>query len=73
MLKGGISRNSCLRVFAEPQEKNPSVRNLLHSQIQSMSNASLLLLMDILIYSIFRRTWSFMSLLLFRTELGVMT
>ena len=60
-------------LFVEPQEKNPSMCHLLHSQIQSLSNAILLLLMDILIYSIFPMSWSFMSLPFFITQLGVMT
>ena len=60
-------------LFAEPEEKNDSMCHLLHSQIQSSSNARLLLLMDILIYSIFPKTWSFMILLLFSTQLGVVT
>ena len=34
---------------------------------------SSLFLMDILSYNIFSRTWSFMSLLLFSTQLGVVT
>ena len=55
-------------MFAKPQEKNPSMRHLLHSPIQSPSSASLQLLMDILIYSILLRTWSFMSLVLFSTH-----
>ena len=59
-------------MFTEPQEKNPSMRHLLHSQIQSQSNANLMVLMDILIYCIFPKR-SFMSLVFFRTQLGVVT
>ena len=60
-------------LFAEPQEKNPSMHHLLHYDIQYPSNAILLLLIEILIYNIFPRTWSFMSLLLFSTQLRVVT
>ena len=54
-------------LFDEPQEKNPSTCHIFHCQIQSLSNYIVLLLMDILIYSIFPRTLSFMSLLFFST------
>ena len=47
--------------------------SLAFHRCQFPSNASLLLLMGILIYNIFPRTWSFMSLLLFSTQLGVVT
>ena len=48
--------------------------HLLHFKyVQSPSNDILLLLMDILIYSIFPMTWSCMSLLLFSTQLGFET
>ena len=60
-------------LFVEPEEKNPLMHHLLHYQIQSPSNVILLLLMDILLYSIFPSTWSFMILLLFSTQLGVLT
>ena len=56
-----------LSMFVEPQEQNPSMQHLMYSHIQSLFNASLLLLMDILIYNILHRTWSFMSLMLFST------
>ena len=47
--------------------------HLLHYQIQfPLLMLSSYLLMDILLYSIFPRTWSFMSLLLFSTQLRVL-
>ena len=50
------------------------MHHLLHYQIQSPSNAILLLANGhTKLYSILPRTWSFMSLLLFSTQLGFVT
>ena len=57
-------------MLAEPKERTLNAPCLaLFANNNTKSNAILLLLMDILIYSIFPRTWSFMILLLFGTQL----
>ena len=58
-----------LILSVEPQEKNISMCYLLHFTDVNPRPILALLLMDILIYSIFPRTWSFMSLVLFSTQL----
>ena len=59
--------------FAEPQEQIPLIRHLFIIIFNPCPMLASCLLMDILLYSILPRTWSFMSLLLFSTQLGVMT